>query len=112
MLLRRWFVSRKKLLGENIRRARRFNDMTLAEVGEAIGVGYGSVAKWERDENTPTLDHIIKLADLFGLPLTILVEEKLTGIVAMIPEIEALPEVKKQELAGLVRDFIDRAKRP
>jgi hypothetical protein len=52
------------------------------------------------------------LAELFGLPLTILVEEKLTGIVVMIPEIEALPLLKQQELASLVRDFIDRANNP
>ena len=105
-------MSERKLLGSNIRRARRINNLTLDQVGKAIGVGYGSVAKWERDENTPTLDHIVQLAELFGLPLTILVEEKLTGIVAMIPEIEALPVLKQQELASLVRDFIDRANSP
>ena len=105
-------MSEQKLLGSNIRRARRINNLTLDQVGKAVGVGYGSVAKWERDENTLTLDHIVQLAELFGLPLTILVEEKLTGIGAMIPEIEALPLLKQQELAGLVRDFIDRANNP
>ena len=98
-------MSERKLLGSNIRRARRINNLTLDQVGKAVGVGYGSVAKWERDEKYTTLDHIVQLAELFGLPLTILVEEKLTGIVAMIPEIEALLHTKKHEVGEFSQRF-------
>ena len=101
----------KKFYGSNIRKARRSSHMTLDQVGKAIGVGYGSVAKWERDENTPTLEHITKLAALFQMPLSVLIAEELKGIATMIYEIEALPEAKQQELAGLVRDFLRRENR-
>ncbi|MGB0998606.1 MAG: helix-turn-helix domain-containing protein, partial [Pseudomonadales bacterium] len=45
-------------IGEKLRSARLSNRLTLAQVGKALGVGHGSVAKWERDENNPTLDHL------------------------------------------------------
>ena len=102
-------VSENNLLGANIRSARRASNLTLEQVGSAVGVSYGSVAKWERDENTPTLEHVFRLAELFQLPLTALVTQQLSGVAAMIPEIEALPENRKKELALLIRDFLDRA---
>ena len=99
------------LIGERLRSARLSNKMTLAEVGEALGVGHGSVAKWERDENCPTLPHLIKLASLFGAPLQVLIAENLTGIAWLLPEIEKLPESKQQELLSLIQDFLARSSR-
>lgn len=97
------------LIGERLRSARLSNKMTLAEVGEALGVGHGSVAKWERDENCPTLPHVIKLASLFGAPVQVLIAENLTGIAGLLPAIEELPTAKQQELLALIRDFLARS---
>ena len=81
-------------IGEKLRSARLSNQLTLAQVGKALGVGHGSVAKWERDENNPTLDHLIKLADLFDTPIHLLIAENLSVIAALLPEIEALPRAQ------------------
>jgi transcriptional regulator with XRE-family HTH domain len=101
----------KTHFGERMRDARLTNNMTLAQVGKALGVGHGSVAKWERDENQPTLHHLVKLAELFDLPLHVLTAEKLSSIAAMLPEIEKLSEPKQRELAGLIKDFLRNAAR-
>ena len=99
-------------IGEKLRSARLSNQLTLAQVGKALGVGHGSVAKWERDENNPTLDHLIKLADLFDTPIQMLIAENLSVIAPLLPLIEALPEHKQQEIAELIKDFINKAAGP
>ena len=99
-------------IGDKLRSARLSNRLTLAQVGKALGVGHGSVAKWERDENNPTLDHLIKLADLFDTPIQMLIAENLSVIAPLLPQIEALPEHKQQELAELIKDFINKAAFP
>ena len=102
-------MAKNLLIGEKLRSARLSNRLTLAQVGKTLGVGHGSVAKWERDENNPTLEHLINLAELFDTPIHMLIAENLSAIATMRHEIEALSEDKQQELALLIRDFISRA---
>ena len=102
-------MAKNLLIGEKLRSARLSNRLTLAQVGKTLGVGHGSVAKWERDENNPTLEHLINLAELFDTSIHMLIAENLSAIAAMQHEIEALSEDKQQELALLIRDFISRA---
>ena len=92
-------MAKNLLIGEKLRSARLSNRLTLAQVGKTLGVGHGSVAKWERDENNPTLEHLINLAELFDTPTHMLIAENLSAIAAMQHEIEALSEDKQQELA-------------
>jgi hypothetical protein len=54
---------------------------------------------------------LVKLAELFDLPLHVLTAEKLSSIAAMLPEIEKLSEPKQRELAGLIKDFLRNAAR-
>ena len=102
-------MAKNLLIGEKLRSARLSNRLTLAQVGKTLGVGHGSVAKWERDENNPTLEPLINLAELFDTPIHMLIAENLSAIATMQHEIEALSEDKQQELALLIRDFISRA---
>ena len=41
-----------------------------------------------------------------------LIAENLSVIAALLPQIEALPEHKQQELAELIKDFINKAAFP
>ena len=102
-------MAKNLLIGEKLRSARLSNRLTLAQVGKTLGVGHGSVAKWERVENNPTLEHLINLAELFDTPIHMLIAENLSAIATMQHEIEALSEDKQQELALLIRDFISKA---
>lgn len=47
--------------------------MTQEQVAEVIGVSRQAVAKWEKGETLPDIDSCIRLADLFGISLDMLV---------------------------------------
>ena len=47
--------------------------MTQEEVAEQVGVSRQAVAKWEKGDTLPDIESCIKLADLFGVPLDMLV---------------------------------------
>ncbi len=45
------------------------NRFTQEYIGQQIGVHYTSYARWERGENLPSLEHLIKLAELYNVDL-------------------------------------------
>lgn len=47
--------------------------MTQEEVAEQVGVSRQAVAKWEKGETLPDVESCVKLADLYGVPLDMLV---------------------------------------
>ena len=46
------------------------------KVAEALGISFQAVSSWERDEYRPDTDNLIKLAELFDVSVSVLVEEK------------------------------------
>ena len=56
--------------GEKIARLRKQNNMTQAELGEALSVTYQAVSKWERSESLPDFDTISRIAKLFQVPIS------------------------------------------
>lgn len=55
------------LLGDKIRELRKNKNMTQEELGVALGVAKNTVSYWERNENKPDYDMIIKIAKLFNV---------------------------------------------
>ena len=47
--------------------------LTQEEVAEKVGVSRQAVAKWEKGETLPDIESCIKLADLFEVPVDMLV---------------------------------------
>jgi len=47
--------------------------MTQEQVAEQVGVSRQAVAKWEKGETLPDIESCIHLADLYGVPLDLLV---------------------------------------
>ena len=39
------------------------------ELAEKLGVSYGTIAAWEQGLKKPSLEHIIKACELFGVPV-------------------------------------------
>ena len=59
--------------GERLKELRKEHNLTQKEVAEHLGVAANTVAIWERDEREPKGDdEYIRLAELFGVPLTYL----------------------------------------
>ena len=56
-----------------LRECREKCGMTQKYVALSIGVSYPSVSQWETGVNTPTIENLIRLADLYGATVDYLV---------------------------------------
>ncbi len=63
-------------IGKNIKKLREARELTQEQVAEQVGVTFQAVSSWERDEYKPDVDNLIRLAELFGVSASALVEEK------------------------------------
>lgn len=68
-------------LGENIKKYRKKNKLTQAELGEKIGKSERTIRGYEADTTSPTTDIIIKIAEALGttfVDLTMNIDEKMS----------------------------------
>lgn len=63
-------------IGENIRRLREERKLTQEQVAESLDVSFQAISSWERDEYKPETEKIIKLAELFDVSISAIIEEK------------------------------------
>ena len=56
-----------------LRMYRTESGMTQEELAEKLGVSRQAVAKWERGESIPDIDSCVKLADIYGTTVDMLV---------------------------------------
>lgn len=54
---------------------RKQNNFTQEEIAEKLGVSRQAVAKWERGETQPDIESCVKLADLYGVSLDMLLRD-------------------------------------
>ena len=63
-------------LGSNLRSIRKERKLTQEAVAYEIGVSFQAVSSWERDEYMPDTENLIRLAELYGVTVSSLVEKK------------------------------------
>ncbi len=63
------------MIGENVRRLRRKNDMSMDKLAETIGVSKNAIKKYELNQMSPSYDNLIKLANAFNIEPSKLLEE-------------------------------------
>ena len=63
-------------IGSNIKRLREEHRFTQEQVADKLDVSFQAVSSWERDEYKPDTDKLIKLAEVFGVSVSALVEER------------------------------------
>ena len=61
--------------GNNIRALREERKLTQENVAEALGVSFQAVSSWERDEYKPDVDNLLRLANLFEVSVSTIVEK-------------------------------------
>ena len=66
----------KVYLGEQIRKYRRQKDYSQEKLAELLGVKRYTVDAWERNRSTPDESMLIRLADLFGIQVEDLYEDR------------------------------------
>ena len=63
-------------IGTNIRSLREERGLTQEQLADKLGVTFQSVSYWERDEYKPDIEKIIKLAEVFDVSVSALIEER------------------------------------
>lgn len=63
-------------IGSNIKIFREEHKLTQEQVADKIGVTFQAVSSWERDAYKPDTDKLLRLAELFDVSLSALVEDK------------------------------------
>lgn len=63
-------------IGSNIKQFREERKLTQEQVADKLGITFQAVSSWERDEYKPDVEKLIKLAELFDVSVSALVEEK------------------------------------
>ena len=63
-------------IGSNIKALREERKLTQEQVADKLDVSFQAVSAWERNEYKPDTDNLIKLASLFDVSLSALVEDK------------------------------------
>ena len=56
-------------LGQDIAQLRKQNNMTQAEVADALHISYQAVSKWERGESLPDISLLPRIAELFHISI-------------------------------------------
>lgn len=55
--------------GEKIAALRKEQGMSQEALGEKLGLSRQAVSKWEADQAVPTMDNLMELSKLFGVPV-------------------------------------------
>ena len=55
------------MLGDNIRKYRKLNNMSQDELAEKLEVTRQSISLWETGQTQPSLDNIVALAKIFNI---------------------------------------------
>ena len=84
-------------IGENIYRFRTERNMSQDALAEALDVSRQSVSKWENNSATPELDKLLKMSELFGVPLDQLVGKE--APVSPAAEPAAAPIILQQNVS-------------
>lgn len=91
-------------VGEKLRRLRQKRNLTLLEVGQAIGKSPSLVGSVERADRCPSLPSLIKLADFYDIPLAYLFQDDLEQYKQEVGlKIEKILEKKKLAIADLAK---------
>ena len=67
-------------IGTNIRSLREVRNLTQEQIADQIGVTFQAVSSWERDEYKPDVDKLIRLAELFDVSVSALIEERFAAL--------------------------------
>lgn len=88
--------------GEKIKKMRKENRMTQAELAKKLGVAPTTVSSWERNDNNPLMDNITLMAEIFDVPVSYFFDKK-DGTIVNEPTIEyGVSPVLKTPLYGSI----------
>ena len=66
-------------LGENIQFYRKKKKYSQEKVAELVGISRQAVTKWEQNQSAPSMENLLKLTEVFEIPLEALVSKESAG---------------------------------
>ena len=85
------------MLGDNIRKYRKLNNMSQDELAEKLNVTRQSISLWENGQTQPSLENIVALSKLFKVSTDELLESDKTDIPATNTATPQKPEDPKKK---------------
>ena len=86
--------------GEKIAALRKEQGMSQEALGEKLGLSRQAVSKWEADQAVPTMDNLMELSKLFGVP----VDTLLRPDAELVPKTEDTAEIPTENGSQLVKN--------
>ena len=87
--------------GEKIAALRKEQGMSQEALGEKLGLSRQAVSKWEADQAVPTMDNLMELSKLFGVP----VDTLLRPDAELTPKEEETAETESQPVRNVSRKW-------
>lgn len=93
-------------IGERIQMYRKQLDLSQEELGQKLLVSRQTISLWEKDQTLPTIDNLIKLREIFGIPV-----DNMLGMDGQNPVPEAPAEIYRFSPAKEEWDDVFRIQR-
>lgn len=88
-------IQQMQIISSNIKRLLKIKDMTQRELAESLNLSESSVGKWLLCKNAPTMGNVQRMANLFGVQVSDIVNEKTTNTpTANKPTLKVTPQMK------------------
>ena len=88
-------------LNENIKRLRTSHGMSQVEFAKLVGVTKQCVSNWENDNVLPSIDMLVKIADLFKVRTDFLLGRESDAYI----DVSALTEEQRGHISLIVADL-------
>ena len=90
-------------IGANIKRLRENNGMNKRELAKAIGVSEAVVGMWENGKRTPLMGNIERMAELFNVLKSEIIDDATGGVKTSFQMLETLSDEKRREAERYIR---------
>ncbi len=54
-----------KIFGERLSELRNEQNLSMTQLAKALGIGVNTISRWERAEQIPNIDYLVKVAKFF-----------------------------------------------
>jgi len=65
----------KEIIANNIISLRKKHNMTQIELAEKLNYSDNAISRWERAEVTPSIETLVHMSEVFGVPLNSIIED-------------------------------------
>lgn len=98
-----------KTVGTRLRDLRNARDLALRELANETGINHNTIFKWETEKATPTREHIVLMAEFFGVSPSWLLfgkESDKKESLQLANQIEALTPASQEAVTRIIKQLL------